>query len=340
MKGIPATRGRREWHVTGHGGRKQGCQDEAMDSDARGRAKPRRGRVRPLAAVLVGIALVWWVLEGRLTPDGDDERVTASASVRPSSDVFDADRAWTHLRRQVALGPRPAGSPAARRLAEYLLRRLPAGRIESVRGGLANVVGTVPGTRPAVVIGAHYDTKDLGGFVGANDGASGTAVVMELARALARARRPAGAPELRFVLFDGEEATNDMADFLLSGARGSRAYSARHRGEIGAMVLLDMVGDERLRIPREASSDAALWRRLRAAARSAGTLGAFPASSRPTILDDHTPFLRAGIPAIDIIDFEFACWHRTCDDLDAVSPRSLDVVGETVAEMLVSWRWR
>ena len=288
------------------------------------------------ASALLGIVLLWWALGDRRS--GDDDGATASASVRPVADAFDARRAWRDLRRQVALGPRPAGSRQARRLAESARDRLPAGRLESVAGGLVNVVGVVPGTRPAVVVGAHYDTKDLEGFVGANDGASGTAVVIELARVLSRSRRAPGAPELRFVLFDGEESPDESEPFYTSGLRGSRAYVARHRREVGAMVLLDMVGDVRLRIPREASSDRALWRRLRAAARSAGTLPAFPASTRPVILDDHTPFLRAGIPAIDVLDFDFACWHRTCDDLDAVSPRPLDVVGETVARMLLSWR--
>ena len=311
-----------------------------MDSAAPGRAKTGRSRLRLLAALmagaLLGIVVLWLALDDR--PTGDDDGATASASVRPSADAFDGRRAWRDLRRQVALGPRPAGSRQARRLAESARRRLPAGKLEAVPGGLANVVGVVPGARPAVVVGAHYDTKDLEGFLGANDGASGTAVVVELARVLSRSRRAPGSPELRFVLFDGEESPDDSRPFYSSGLRGSRAYVARHRREVGAMVLLDMVGDKRLRIPREASSDPVLWRRLRTAARSVGTLPAFPASTRSAILDDHTPFLRAGIPAIDVIDFDFACWHRTCDDLDAVSPRSLDVVGETVARMLMSWR--
>ncbi|CAA9479422.1 MAG: hypothetical protein AVDCRST_MAG69-691, partial [uncultured Solirubrobacteraceae bacterium] len=175
-----------------------------MDSAARGRAKPGRGRPRLLAALtataLLGILLLWWALDD--PPSGGGDGATASASVRPSADAFDARRAWRDLSRQVALGPRPAGSRQARRLAESARRRLPAGRLESVPGGLANVVGVVRGARPAVVVGAHYDTKDLRNFVGANDGASGTAVVLELARVLSREKRPAGAPELRFVLFD------------------------------------------------------------------------------------------------------------------------------------------
>ena len=293
------------------------------------------------AVALVVAGVLAWVAFGGGPQGGEDPVAStgaASAAVRPRLDAFDERRAWRLLTRQVRLGPRPAGSEAARRLARDAQHRLPRGRIEQVPGGLANVVGTVPGRRPAVLVGAHYDTKDLDGFVGANDGASATAVVLELARVLAREKRPAGAPELRFVLFDGEESPDDDRDFHSSGLRGSRAYAARHGDEIGAVVLLDMVGDVSLSIPREESSDVRLWRRLRDSARAAGTLKAFPAQTRSAILDDHTPFLRAGIPAIDVIDFEFDCWHERCDDLDVVSRRSLDTVGETVAHMLRRWR--
>ena len=268
---------------------------------------------------------------------GDGSRSLAEAA-EPRTDVFNSRRAMRDVRRQVRMGPRPAGSAAARRLARYARAELPRGRLERVPGGLQNVVGTVPGRSPAIVVGAHYDTKAMPGFVGANDGASGTAVVLELARVLRRADRPSGAPELRFVLFDGEESPDDARPFYSSGLRGSRTYARRHHEQLRAVVVLDMVGDPDLSIPRERSSNRALWTRLRAAARTTGTLGAFPDETRTAILDDHTPFLRAGVPAIDVIDFDFPCWHRTCDDLTAVSERSLDTVGETVAQLLLRWR--
>ena len=317
-----------------------------MDAATDVKPASRRVGMRTLG-LLVGVAVALGALLACSALDStskgarqraDRAGTTSAAAPRPRLDAFDERRAWRFLRRQVALGPRPARSSAARRLARDARRRLPRGRIERVAGGLANVVGTVPGRRPAVLVGAHYDTKDLDGFVGANDGASGTAAVLELARALARERRPAGAPELRFVLFDGEESPDDSRPFYSSGLRGSRAYAARHRDEIGAVVLLDMVADVQLSIPREETSDIRLWRRLRSSARAVGTLAAFPDATRPAILDDHTPFLRAGIPAIDVIDFEFDCWHELCDDLDVVSARSLDAVGETVAHMLRRWR--
>ncbi len=256
-------------------------------------------------------------------------------------DRFDATRAFAELRREVELGPRPAGSKVLRKLAVRLKNELPHGRFENVphHPGLRNIVGSLPGKKPAVVVAAHYDTKKLPGFVGANDGAGGTAAVLELARVLEKTKRPAGAPALRFVLFDGEEATNDKADFVLTGLRGSQAYARRHADELRALVLLDFVANKQLRIPREAGSDPHLWSRLRRAAKTVGVGSTFPAGDvQGEITDDHTPFARAGIPAIDLIDFDFPCWHKTCDDLSAVSASSLDRSGEAVLELLRTWR--
>jgi glutaminyl-peptide cyclotransferase len=91
-------------------------------------------------------------------------------------------------------------------------------------------------------------------------------------------------------------------------------------------------------IVREESSDIVLWKQLRAAARKVGAQRAFPDAPGPTVIDDHTPFLRRGLPAIDLIDFTFKCWHKTCDDMSAVSARSLDMSGETVVQMLLDFR--
>jgi Peptidase family M28 len=265
----------------------------------------------------------------------------AAAPARLQADRFDARRAFAELRREVELGPRPAGSKTLRKLAVRLKRELPRGHFETVPGhpGLRNIVGSLPGTKPAVVVAAHYDTKNLPGFVGANDGAGGTAAVLELARVLRDTKRPEGAPQLRFVLFDGEEATNDKADFLLSGVRGSKAYARRHADELRALVLLDFVADKHLRIPREAGSDPHLWARLRKAAKQVGASSTFPAGDvQGEITDDHTPFTARGVPAIDLIDFDFPCWHKTCDDLGAVSEPSLDRSGESVLQMLRTWK--
>ena len=259
---------------------------------------------------------------------------TAALAPRPTVDRFDGASAFAFLRRQVALGPRPAGSAASRALARILRARLPRSRYQPVPGGLRNVVGTVPGRsrRRLVVVAAHYDTKDLPAFVGANDGASGTAVVLQLARTI---RPRSVVPTLVFIFFDGEEspAGTPPGQFEEHGLRGSKvAARAFRRAE--AMVLVDLVGDRGLSLPREALSDPHLWSAVRAAARRVGTAAVFPGRSQPAVSDDHVPFLRAGVPAVDVIDFDFRCFHRTCDDLTAVSQRSLDAVGETLVEFL------
>jgi Zn-dependent M28 family amino/carboxypeptidase len=198
---------------------------------------------------------------------------------------------------------------------------------------LRNVVGELPGKGKAILVAAHYDTKDLPGFVGANDGAGGTAQLLQLASELKKVKRAKDAPPIRFVAFDGEEATDD-ADFYGTGLRGSKTYARKHAKELRAMILLDFVADEDLSIPRDASSDPALWAKLRAAAKRVGSQSAFPAETQGVVEDDHTPFLRRGVPSIDLIDFTFPCWHKTCDDLSAVSEASLDKSGEAVLELL------
>jgi glutaminyl-peptide cyclotransferase len=268
--------------------------------------------------------------------DAKSERVPAAAPPvpRPHVHEFDAPRAFALIRRQLTYGQRPAGSAALRRLAEVLRRALPNGRFESVPGhpGLRNVVGTIPGRAPAIVVGAHYDSEyHPKGFVGANDSAAGTAAVVELARDLIGTIYP-GSREVRFVLFDGEEEGPGCSNarFATCALRGSRAYVAAHRREVGQMVLLDYIANKGVRLPREGSSDPALWARVRAAASEAGVGAVFPPTDQVTIYDDHTPFLNAGIPAIDLIDFSYRYADGLKDTLDKLSVASLDAVGETV----------
>jgi glutaminyl-peptide cyclotransferase len=279
---------------------------------------------------VVAVALAALAFAG--CPGSGEERTASARSVNR----FDADRAFADLRAQVQMGPRPAGSAASRRLARWLRARVPDGRYQRVPGGLRNVVGSIPGRGKQIVVAAHYDTKDLPGFVGANDGAGGTAAVVEIARALRSADRPAGAPPIRFVLFDGEESPDDRRDFYRTGLRGSKFYARRHATRTEAVILLDFVAERgRMRIPHEIGSNLELWGRLRAAARKVGAGAAFPDETIGEVLDDHTPFARRGVPAIDLIDFTFPCWHRTCDDMSAVSARSLDRAGEAVVQLLL-----
>jgi hypothetical protein len=294
----------------------------------------------------VGGAFVWFAARD-FTFDGERRRRRGrhrDASTR--IDRFDGRRAHGLLRLQVErYGHRPAGSDNLRRLAVRLRQLLPEGTFEELPrdldpdGRLRNVVGRIPGTQPAIVVGAHYDVEARPrGFVGANDGAAGTAAVVEIARALQRQRRPRGAPEIRFVLFDGEEEPAGCTDFETCGIRGSRAYARRHAADVRALVLLDYVAERGARFPREGTSDIALWSRLRASARRVGAERSFPDLVGDSLIDDHTPFLREGIPAIDIIDFDYPHRDTLRDSVDKTSARTLDAVGETVVDLLLRWR--
>lgn len=325
-----------------------------MDGEPSGGAGS--GPLKVLGGVLVlqivlGAGLLIWAAQGFPLPsflrggEGAPTVATATAATAPAGgpaarvDRFDGDRAFALLREQVVrYGPRPAGSAASRRLAVRLRGMLPRGRFEAIPGHprLRNVTGVIPGRAPAIVVGAHYDTEaTVPGHVGANDGAAGTAAVVELARAVRRLPRDPDAREIRFVLFDGEEEPKGSTDFLRDGLRGSRAYVDRHGDEVGELILLDYIAErEGLRFPREAGSDPRLWSQLRAAARAVGVGALFPRAVAGQIIDDHYPFTEAGIPAIDVIDFDYPQRDSVDDDLDAVSAASLDATGEAVLELI------
>lgn len=288
-----------------------------------------------LAAVVAGLAAAGGAC------GGDDAGAEQEKGV---TSAFDEQRAFADLEAQVAFGPRPAGSQANVEMTKFLADGLREAGVREVRiqRPHRNVVGVIPGDEPgAVVVGAHHDTKDsIPNFVGANDGASGVAVVLELARALPD--RVEG-PAIRIALFDAEEARGEQS-FSLDGTRGSRQYvrfAKRGRegsprlASIRAMVLFDLVGDCDLQLPREQYSSDKLYGRFESAAEE--LQGGDPApfgGTASAVQDDHIPFIEAGIPSLDLIDFTYgpgttpgAYWHTPEDTLDKVCPSSLGAVG-------------
>ena len=201
---------------------------------------------------------------------------------------------------------------------------------------MANVVAMVPGRRRDVImLGGHYDTKAFKEFrfVGANDGGSSSALLLELARALAAAPR-----EYTYwlVWFDGEEAR--VAWTAADSLYGSRHLAAelQHAGRLPrAMVLVDMIGDRDLGILRDTYSTRWLREIVWATAARLGH-GRHFLGTEMGVEDDHAPFLRAGVPALLLIDFDYPPWHTADDTLDKVSARSLAVVGDVVLEALPS----
>jgi peptidase M28-like protein len=261
---------------------------------------------------------------------------------------FDSNRAWEHLRQIVSIGPRPAGSAALEQTRKYIKDQLaavgltaveqtwvddtPAGKLPMV-----NLVARIPGTKKdRIVMAGHYDTKRLPRFrfVGANDGGSSAAFLIELARVL-KPRKNAFTIELLFL--DGEEAVNEI------WAGTDNTYGSRHYVDVAArdgtlatlkaLVLVDMIGDRDLRIKRDGYSTPWLTDVIWDAARRQ-KLDAYFVPASTQIEDDHLPFLKAGVPSVDIIDLEYEQWHTAGDTLDAVSARSLQVVGDVVVAAL------
>ncbi|MEO8091199.1 MAG: M28 family metallopeptidase [bacterium] len=283
-----------------------------------------------------------------LSACGDDGRPDAG-------DRFDGQAALADVEAQVGLGPRPSGSSSSRETVRLIADRLREAGVEDVRVQRphANVVGTIPGSEPgAVVVGAHHDTKArVPGFVGANDGASGVAVVLGLAESLPR---PLDGPSIHLALFDAEEARGER-DFEADGTRGSRQYVAYAEAggrqgspplaAIRATVVFDMVGDCDLQIPREAGSDPGLYELFaEGAAQATGAPVPFTGETGQ-ILDDHVPFRERGIPALDLIDFSFGpgpapggLWHTAGDTFDRVCAASLDAVGEAAIRAIPAIR--
>jgi hypothetical protein len=296
---------------------------------------------------VVALSVVWVIAVGVfatvwLSGRHHQHLANLSAVTTPQATAhrFDVERALRTVRLQLAAGPRPAASPQLRRLAESLRRRLPDAHFEDVpdNPGMRNIVGELPGTRPAIVLGAHYETINRPkGFVGANDAAAAVGALIEIARDLRHADRGPDAPAITFVLFDGEEELAPTDDFYDNALRGSKAYMNAHPGQTRAMLLLDYMGNKDVRLPKEATSDAGLWREVRAAARRVGTEAVFPPATETGILDDHTPFLRAGVPSVDFIDWSYPVAHTLQDDYAHLSAAAIDAVGETVDDLLLHW---
>lgn len=273
-------------------------------------------------------------------------------ALQAATPPFDAGRAWEHLRQLVAIGPRPSGSPAIEQTRKYIKDQLGALGISTVdqtwddqtpldKVRMVNLVATIPGARKErIVFAGHYDTKLFRQFrfVGASDGASSAAFLLELARVLKARRNPL---TIELLFLDGEEAR--LPDWNGSdNTYGSRHYVelAKHDGSLStikALVLIDMIGDRDLEIRRDTNSTPWLTNVIWEAARQKNLDDYFvPDATR--MEDDHLPFLAAGVPAVDIIDLEnyqaHGKWHTAQDTLDAVSARSLQVVGDVVLAAL------
>ena len=257
---------------------------------------------------------------------------------------FDGERAVLDVQTQLSFGPRIPGTQGHQKAIAYIQNTLvKSGWVTELQQTtwdgypIQNIIAKRGDGNPWIILGAHYDTRiwadqDLDAakrqdpVPGANDGASGVSVLLELARILPKTLNK----QIWLVFFDYEDDGGIQGrDWIL----GSRAFTANLQGKPDAVVVVDMVGDANLNIYRERNSTPELADQIWSSATRLGFSQQFIDRAGYSILDDHTPFLEAGIPALDIIDFDYPFWHTTADTADKISATSLQIVGK----VLTSW---
>lgn len=263
--------------------------------------------------------------------------------------VFDADRAYKDVQVQLSFGPRTPGSDAHQKAIDYFTSELKkAGWKVEIQSTsiedheIHNIIAKRGSGSNWVILGAHYDSRLIADqgidpalaaqpVVGANDGASGAAVLLELARALPNHLDN----QIWLVFFDAEDQGNLAGwNWIL----GSKAFVNALSDQPDAAVIVDMIGDKDLNIYREEASSQPLVDDIWSTASQLGYEQYFINTTKYNILDDHIPFLEAGIPAIDIIDFDYSYWHTSEDTIEHISPESLQIVGDVLLNWLIQTR--
>ncbi|MBK8421823.1 M28 family peptidase [Candidatus Villigracilis saccharophilus] len=288
-----------------------------------------------LIGILLSLTAGWYITSFMSQPPAD--------SNEPASLFFDGARAYMDVQTQVDFGPRIPGSEGHASIREWMRTELESAgwkveiqEAERMGHPIYNVIAKRNDDAPQIILGAHYDTRmaadqdpELGKRLlpvpGANDGASGVAVLIEMARSLPKDTVP-----VWLVFFDAEDNGRiDGWDWIL----GSRAFAEELSIHPEAVVIVDMIGDADLNIYLEQNSNVSIRTEIWGTAEKLGYADKFINQEKFSMLDDHTPFLEAGIPAVDIIDFDYPYWHTTQDTPDKVSAESLQTVGKTL------WTW-
>ncbi|MEE9392110.1 MAG: M28 family metallopeptidase [Planctomycetota bacterium] len=316
----------------------------------------------PLTKILGALGLLAAAL-ALFTSCSNGDSVAEAAVEKDWVSLIDEERAFTDLKNYVELGPashKRGNNDRLKKGRVFIKEGLRAAGIEDTRRQewpqditvgdaprkvlMENIIGVLPGKRKdAVAIACHYDIKILPRFVGANDGGSGVALTLELARQLVKRAKGGWKPEFSyyFVFFDGEEAFVDWNEVGTDGHKDN-TYGSRYLAErldeypIKALVLLDLVADAKLDITVDTSSTRALSEMFVETGREVFGISKF--GDAKDILDDHHPFMTKGVPAIDLIDFNYGTnnsyWHSPKDLVEHCSARSLAYVGTLVLSAL------
>jgi len=261
----------------------------------------------------------------------------------PVSVSFNSSRAYADVQTQVSFGPRIPGTDGHAKVEAWIRTELESAdwmvevqETERLGHPIHNIIAKRNNNPAQIILGAHYDTRMIADndpditkqtepVPGANDGASGVAVLLELARAL-----PKDSVPVWLVFFDTEDNGRiEGWDWIL----GSRAFAQEIPFRPEAVVIVDMIGDSDLNIYLERNSNIKIRAEIWSTAAKLGYSKQFINEEKFSMEDDHTPFLEAGIPAVDLIDFDYPYWHTTQDTPDKVSAESLQAVGDTL------WHW-
>lgn len=293
-----------------------------------------------IIGLLLLIVVGWYAFSFRF--DAAQPELTQTEDVPVS---FDGQRAYADVETQVAFGPRSPGTEGHDQIRAWIQDELIAAgwqvevqASEALGHTIYNLIGKSGDEPPQIILGAHYDSRifadndpDLANRTqpvpAANDGGSGVAVLLELARSL-----PDDTISVWLVFFDAEDNGRiEGWDWIL----GSREFVKNNVLQPRAVVIVDMIGDADLNIYKERNSNPEITDEIWATAKSLGYESKFIPEYRHSMLDDHTPFLEAGIPAVDIIDFDYPYWHTIADTPDKVSAESLQAVGDTLRAWVI-----
>lgn len=281
-----------------------------------------------------------------------------SPAIVPGAVAFNGERAMDHVRKQVEIGPRISGSPELAKTREYIVNTLKgfglAVRSDEFTAStpvgekkMVNITAEVPGeSRDAIIISSHYETKHFKDmqFVGANDPGTSAGTLLEIGRVLAASQQK---PKLTYwlVFFDGEEAFCEEWDQCSKPGAPDNTYGSRHYvaqlqknnelGRVRAMILMDLMGYKNLELGRDTLSTRWLQDILWRTGRELGHQKVFVDRPEGVGGDDHEPFLRAGVDAVDLIQLNgYPYWHKPSDTIDKVSSQSMKIVGDTVLTSL------